>query len=129
MAENKSFEAILNDQVDIEQEQLISFKDLESYYGQKDQINFLHFLSEVITNQVKVEDLVDKEQLDVVLENRFYSGFTLSKEVNDTIKQAHLDEYGMGLEELNSFLRGKRWAKDMSDGYRHSLKLYYQDLK
>ena len=36
MAENKSFEAILNDQVDIEQEQLISFKDLESYYGQKD---------------------------------------------------------------------------------------------
>jgi len=54
-----------------------------------------------------LQDIYDEARLTEALKSRFLTGFTMGKEVKETIKKAHFDEFSLNPEQINEILRDK----------------------
>lgn len=120
-SENTNFEHMIS-KVDLKEEnefeKLISFKDLESYYGANDTDFFNKIVFDILEDKLQLQDIYDEARLTEALKSRFLTGFTMGKEVKETIKKAHFDEFSLNPEQINEILRDKTQTKHMGEKYQ-----------
>jgi hypothetical protein len=105
------------------------FKNLEHELGREDIQTFEKIIQDLIQGMIRVEDLIPKEELDKIMSEKFYAGFSLSKEVIATYKNALEDEYGLDLDQLQRHIEDKRYFKSVNNSYKDYLRRYRDTLK
>ena len=60
---------------------------------------------------------------------RIYSGFSLSPEVKETIKESLEDEYNINLGEFDEYLKETKFSSIINSAYQRHLKSFAEDFK
>lgn len=69
------------------------FKNVEQHFGRKDIATFDQIIAQMLEGTIKIDEVVDKQDIQSLMKNKFYAGFSLSDEVKSLIKESLEDEY------------------------------------
>lgn len=105
------------------------FKNLEQEFGREDVQTFEKIIKDLLSDQLLVEDLISKEELDQAMNQKLYAGFSMAPTIRVQIKDALKDEYDIDLDELEQILGDKHYLRHMNKYYKKHLKSYKEALK
>jgi len=57
-------------------------------FGRKDAETFEQIVEDLLHDQIAVEDLIDKSEIEKLMRSKFYAGFSLGTETVDVLKTA-----------------------------------------
>lgn len=57
---------------------------------------------------VKIEDLIDKDEIENLMKSKFYAGFSLDPKVIEVLKDSIEDDYSINLLKLDETMKEKR---------------------
>ena len=65
-----------------------------------------------------IEDLIQKEELDKYMNQRYYAGYSLAPQIKAKIAKSLEDEYSMSVEELDQMLTDAKFSKKVNLAYK-----------
>jgi len=78
---------------------------------------FEQIVNDLLTDQISVEDLIDKDEIESLMKSKFYAGFSLGQQSMGVLKQAFEEEYGINLASLEDQLKDKEFCKAVNKSY------------
>jgi len=75
----------------------------------------------MLQGKLDVESCISTEDLDRLMKERVYAGYSLSPTVEESIKQALFDEYKLSASQLKQFLEEADWQRQVTESYKRHM--------